>query len=374
MILKYITLSSGFSFTLLALVAFIKQFPNKRANNILGVLLLLMAIYCGLIFFHYTALINLSYVYLKYYAPIDGLFLLLMGPGLYFYTSAALNKPIKLMCWHTLIHLPPLLPCLIFNICFSFYSFEQRIDWLVRDFKVGTIEINVLNIILYVQMGTYLLMSYALTKKQLKDSSTVIINNFQMDISWLKTFLLINLGFIFLSAPLCFYFANERTNIIIGQLGMDIQFVYLFFKSTLQKDALPVCNQLSVPCTDNTIKLDDTLAEKHLNKLIVYMNEQKPYLIEDCSIQSLSDGTGISSRHLSAVLNTKLEKTSPDFINEYRIAEAKEILLSDVTKLTTIEAISITCGFGSKTNFNRAFKKHTNNLTPSEFRKQINQK
>jgi AraC-like DNA-binding protein len=57
-----------------------------------------------------------------------------------------------------------------------------------------------------------------------------------------------------------------------------------------------------------------------------------------------------------------------EFINNYRIKEAKEILKTD--KEQTISDVFLAVGFNSKSVFNTFFKKNTG-MTPSEFRKQI---
>jgi len=177
-----------------------------------------------------------------------------------------------------------------------------------------------------------------------------------------------NIGFILISAPLCFYLANERANIIIGQLGMDIQFLYIFFKSVWQTEIF-ISDEEVVFSTnkDPNLIIDEHLAEDYLKVLLCYMDECKPYLKEDCNIQTVSEKIGISVHHLSNILNQRFEKSFPDFINEQRINEAKRILSSYHLGKITIEAIGTECGFGSKSSFNKTFKKHTN-LTPTEFR------
>jgi len=77
--------------------------------------------------------------------------------------------------------------------------------------------------------------------------------------------------------------------------------------------------------------------------------------------------TGISVHHLSNILNNRFEKNFSDFINAYRVEEAKRVLSLDQFTKMTLEAIGYECGFGSKSSFNKAFKKITN-FTPSEYR------
>jgi AraC-like DNA-binding protein len=368
MFLKYITLASGFYFLLLAFVTFLKKTPNKKANNILGFFFFTLFIYCILVSFHYTSLIERNFLLLRFYAPIDGIFLLMMGPCIYFYVLSVLNKPVVLFEWKTLTHLIPFLPYIIFNIYFSTLSYQERLTWLIIDFRDGTLENNLLNVVLYTQMIVYLILSYSMIKKQLKVSTKVLINNFMIDISWLKLFVQMNIGFIVISAPLCFYLANERANILIGQLGMDIQFLYIFFKSVWQTEIFISDEEIVTTSNkDSSLVIDSELADDYLKTLMSYMNETKPYLKEDCTIQAVSDKIGIPVHHLSNILNQRFQRNFPEFINEQRINEAKRLLSSKNLGKVTLEAIGSECGFGSKSSFNKAFKKYTN-LTPSEFR------
>jgi len=56
----------------------------------------------------------------------------------------------------------------------------------------------------------------------------------------------------------------------------------------------------------------------------------------------------------------------PDFINSFRIEEAKKKLIEP--NPATIFAISLDVGFNSKAAFYTAFKKNTQ-MTPTEFKK-----
>ena len=97
------------------------------------------------------------------------------------------------------------------------------------------------------------------------------------------------------------------------------------------------------------------------------MNKNKPYLNSSITLNNLADLCNVTSHHLSQIINDRFEKNFFDFINCYRIEEAK-LNLSDPEKANlTILAISNEVGFNSKSAFNTAFKKHTN-TTPSQFR------
>lgn len=63
-----------------------------------------------------------------------------------------------------------------------------------------------------------------------------------------------------------------------------------------------------------------------------------------------------------------LNKHFFDFVNEYRIEKAKELLTHPERKEYTVLEILYEVGFNSKSSFNTAFKKRTG-LTPTEYRR-----
>jgi AraC-like DNA-binding protein len=105
-----------------------------------------------------------------------------------------------------------------------------------------------------------------------------------------------------------------------------------------------------------------------IEQLTIYMETEKPYLNPSLSIRSLSEEIQMNSRELSVLINQHLKQHFFDFVNEYRIEEAKLILKNPEKKEFTILEILYEVGFNSKSSFNTAFKKHTG-LTPTQFRK-----
>lgn len=98
-----------------------------------------------------------------------------------------------------------------------------------------------------------------------------------------------------------------------------------------------------------------------------YVSENEPYLDPSLTIQELSKQVNIPVRDLSVLINHHMDKHFFDFINEYRIEKAKEILKDASKSKVTVLEILYEVGFNSKSSFNTAFKKHTNQ-TPTEFR------
>lgn len=371
MLLEHFAFASGANFLLLSVVLILKKSPDKRSNTFLVVLFLLMAAYCSFVALHYSDMERQYYNLLPYYTPIDSLLLLLMGPCLYGYILSILNRQIQLLRFVNLLHILPFILYLWFCVCFFSLTTEQRTDWLIRDFRSGSFETNLLNTVIYTQIIVYLLLCRRRINQQLKLSDTVQLENTTFDISWLKLYLNITLSFALLTLPLCFVFSNECASIIIGQTAMNVQFVYMFFKWALYKELPQITNCDEAGDTRTTgLKLSSDMLNAQFEKLIAFMADKKPYLNDNCSIVMLSSQTGIPKYQLTNLISCKLKKNFPDFINQYRVEAAHELLLSNSTATSTIESIASECGFGSKSAFNRAFKKFTDNLTPTEFIKQ----
>ena len=367
MFLKYITLFSGLNYLIFSSVLLFRKSPVKKANRVLGFLFAMLAVYSIMLSFYFTALLNKNYSHLIYYAPFDLIILFALGPCLFLYIKVLLGQKVRLSPFNIFIQVFPFIPAVIFIIYFLLQDTQSRLNLLIENFENGIWHTNLLNLMVYFQMIIYLFLSYNTIQKQLKKSSRILVQKIHIDVSWLKIYVLINLIFMILSAPLSFYLANEKVNLIIAQLAMVVQFVYLFVKSTWQTEFFPDASIYELKYKEGLLKISDETVNDYFKVLMLFMENQKPYLNEDCSLQSISTQTAIPVHHLSNILNQHFEKNFPDFINEFRINEAKKLLSNNQYNKITLEAIGYDCGFGSKSSFNKAFKKHTNS-TPSEYR------
>jgi AraC-like DNA-binding protein len=367
MFLKYITLFSGLNYLIFSAVLLLRKSPTKKANQVLGFLFGMLAVYSILVSFYYTALLNKHYWLLSYYAPFDLLILFSLGPCLLLYVKVLLGQPIRPSKLQIFIQILPYIPAITFIVYFLLQDTPTRLNLLIENFENGIWHTNLLNLLVYFQMIIYLIICSRTIKKQFKKSSKIIIKKTQIDVSWLRIYVHVNLGFMLFTAPLSFYLGNENTNLVIAQAAMVIQFIYLFIKSTWQTGMFPAESIYEIKSSEGMLKIADGIVDDYFKALTTFMEMNKPYLKENCSIQSVSEQTGISVHHLSNILNNRVGRNFSDFVNEYRINEAKTLLATVHPKSITLEAIGYECGFGSKSSFNKAFKKHTN-FTPSEYR------
>ncbi len=116
--------------------------------------------------------------------------------------------------------------------------------------------------------------------------------------------------------------------------------------------------------------------EKHTEKyeeLMELMNQEKPYLDGSLTLESLSKLLSTNRTYLSQAIKANTENTFSEFINSYRIDEARRMLLDDKFSNLSIEGIALSVGFNSRSTFNKVFKEFTG-ITPSYFRDSANAK
>ena len=97
------------------------------------------------------------------------------------------------------------------------------------------------------------------------------------------------------------------------------------------------------------------------------MREKQLVLDPALSIKSVADKVELPIKQVSSLINSYLGKHFFDFVNEYRVVKATELLRNN--DLTT-QQVMYDVGFNSKSSFHTAFKKQTNQ-TPTAYRNYI---
>lgn len=149
---------------------------------------------------------------------------------------------------------------------------------------------------------------------------------------------------------------TSTTNLIIQCLSK----VFLF--STLKKTQLQKEKKTSTSL--------DKLEKKYLScsndralatfkKINNYIQSEKAYLKHGSHLKDIANTFGISTGYLSQIINKHAGQCFSDYINAFRIAEAKNMLLDSAYQNYTIDAIAFEAGFKSKSNFYTVFKKLT---------------
>jgi AraC-like DNA-binding protein len=104
-----------------------------------------------------------------------------------------------------------------------------------------------------------------------------------------------------------------------------------------------------------------------VEKTIRLMEKEKLFLKSELTLQDLADELKIPSYVVTQAINGGLNKNFYDLVNEYRVEEAKRLLLDPANRNNKILSVGMDAGFNSKTTFNTVFKKFTG-FTPSDFK------
>lgn len=136
-------------------------------------------------------------------------------------------------------------------------------------------------------------------------------------------------------------------------------------KLQLVKDILPkveLAEEQSLVAVEHGQEINHKIKE-----LKEFMSDNEPFLDPSLTIQDLANQIKMPVRDLSVLINHYQEQHFFDFVNEYRIRKAMEILKDPLKSDLNIQEVLYAVGFNSKSSFNTAFKKYTD-LTPSQYR------
>ena len=101
-------------------------------------------------------------------------------------------------------------------------------------------------------------------------------------------------------------------------------------------------------------------------KLLQVVESEKVFLDPNLGLPQLAAKVHMSTHDLSFLINEGFGENFFQFINRYRVEEAKVLLKSSKHKHLNILGIAYESGFRSKSTFNTTFKKLTG-LSPSQF-------
>lgn len=239
----------------------------------------------------------------------------------------------------------------------------------------------VFGIVFSIQLIPFFYLSYRKIIKHQKNVRLFSSTLENVDLKWLEymiigavvmaIFWIINILF---QGTIAGVYLNVMSNTIY-LLG----FFFIAYHSVKQKEIYPfneeekeeineIITETDIP-EENRKKLlaDDKLAESKA-ALIQLMETEKPYLDSELSLVKLATLMEVSTHILSYIINNGFDENFYQFINRYRIEEAKKQILNPQMNHLSLLGIGFEVGFNSKTVFNTTFKKYTGQ-TPSEFKK-----
>lgn len=183
--------------------------------------------------------------------------------------------------------------------------------------------------------------------------------------------------FIFFIGVLFFTIKIKRSNKQLLDRNIEIVATQKEQKEA-KKELETIIEKLKIKQTNKTCKkyeqsaLDINSKNDISRKISSLFENEKPFLKSDFSINTLAKSIDTSRSYVSEVINDVYKSNFNNFVNKYRIDEARRLMSEPHTKQYTIQYISTQVGFKSISTFNRAFNKYVG-LTPSYFLKSIQQ-
>lgn len=155
---------------------------------------------------------------------------------------------------------------------------------------------------------------------------------------------------------------------VIKELGKYIQDRFAIDPALpLGTDASTILQSFIREINDQLAK-DELTANAHSRWVVKAVEYVKHHYGEsDLSVESVAANINISSIHLRKTFKKEMNKTLSDFITEFRIERAKELLKKDELK---IYEISTLVGYQTSQYFSQVFKKMTGTY-PSEYKDRV---
>ncbi|WP_445747797.1 helix-turn-helix domain-containing protein [Polaribacter sp.] len=164
-----------------------------------------------------------------------------------------------------------------------------------------------------------------------------------------------------------YYPLRVLTTVLIYWIGYQaiIQLRLLKERKKLRKQL----NFTTIKKVDNQeVKEKNEDTKRLFNTIKKLLLDKKLFTEPKLTVEFLANEADVNATKLSNTIKQISDKNFNDFINEFRVDFAKQLLIDETYKNYTITAIGLESGFNSKSAFYATFKKHTG-FTPSDFQK-----
>lgn len=301
---------------------------------------------------------NYPYIFILQFPVVVSL-----GPVLYFYVLSLTEDKKKIDARDWLHYIPTLLMILLCIPLVIFTSSETQrgfISIMLQDGGFILLRGIIMSGVAVFVPVIYMAISIKRIWVRLGRANTAyraMMMLFGMIMGWFLMGMVGIVGTIALSTP-----ALEAVNYFLSVIIVLFYIISQKYPYLMQFATIPVKKKSYTK--SHLDRVDLTSLRK---QLLLIMEEEKLYCDEDLSLARLSDILSITQHQLSQFLNTYYQQNFNNFINSYRVNEAKKILLEEPRRQTLSVALAV--GFNSYSAFHAAFKKNTG-MSPIQFRQQ----
>ncbi len=330
--------------------------PWRFRNVILALFIAELGYLSLFIYLLYTKLIFDYPSYFLLLIPVE----MSIGPLLYFYVLSFIKNKQK---FHPvdIINFIPLMIAIIIIIPYGFAPYEEKVElvkMLIMEAEYKFFQILVSSVAAVVLPIFYISLSiYQIWFRKPSENLAYrpIILLITLLIIWLFLGVVGIAGAVTFSPRLLVIDSVVISIIIISFFLISNKYPYLMQFGTIPPKKKYVKSYL------------DKVDRKNINRqLKIIMEEEKMFCDEDLTLGRLSDALELTKNQLSQFLNTYHKKNFNNFVNTYRIEEAKKIMAEEQER--QIISIAFAVGFNSYSSFHSTFKK-LEGVSPAEYRR-----
>ncbi len=263
---------------------------------------------------------------------------------------------------------------IIIPVCFSIWFFSQSGEYRLFFFEQlqsphfgQPWQIVVLDSILLVQMIFYITICY---KKicRLRESGQL-----PEEYKWLWPFV----KFLFAVVVVTLIpkvLLQARSSFVLTVVSVSIVIFYncCLFELTKRRFVFVFQEKKQVKSAVSAPALSEENKQKISGYIEQLIKNEKLYRDPNIELSDFASRCDVPKYLLTLFLNQHYGKSFPDFINHYRIEEAKKLFEDSENQRYSVEVIAQKCGFNSRSAFYSAFKKQTG-ITPVHFLRHYNQ-
>lgn len=340
---------------------------NRLASILLTVFLLCIAIGSSCILILWNGFVHITPLFDQYLLPYFLVTaLLLKGPALYLYVAALTREGFRLQRQH-LWHAAPVLLTFIwlgvFGIASADLSF-RTVDATPLARELANMVWHLMKVVPFVYGIAAVIQTqgyFTQLKNQYSDFSST-------EPGWLKV---LTIGFMasWSLSGISHVIAQYASPDVSDSFGIADNYVTFILINALFTYSLVYAHKLLTtrpePVRDKT---EEKLTSDAIEQVQQGMEMHKLYLKQNLNIEEFSRRVDLPVKEVSAVINKHYGTNFFEFMNSYRVEEAKRLLIDPAHADMTILDILLKAGFNSKSAFHRFFNRLVG-ISPTEFRK-----
>ncbi|MGX1929585.1 helix-turn-helix domain-containing protein [Flagellimonas sp. 2504JD4-2] len=330
------------------------------------------------IFIHSLFILNISINNSNYAFEFPHTYLMstwasfLYGPLLYFYFKITTQKyKFKKL---DLLHAIPTVLIFIY-LFFEVYSVsaEDKIHLMIGRIQSGLNPQDSSRLLLLVALKIVSLTTYGffIRKVHLRSAKEKLMDSRKL--IWQKNVYQIHILYVITYTAYGFLIVNLINSGVIYEVStaaMALMVLYVGYSANIQPEvfsgAYAYKNRL-FPKYEKS-GLTPSLSNELKENLIHLFAIDKIYKENDINLDMVAQKLNTTRHNASQIINEHFDVSFHEFVNMYRIKEAKKLLLDDSSRKLSIINVAYEVGYNNKVTFNKAFKKDTQ-LTPSEYQK-----